>query len=105
MAVAWEAEQTVEKPWPWDPLLRTLCAQSCSSECAKNIYKEMEAGKLDSHYDPHKEFPFFAGRLMELQDFVKHNQSLNLRGGLIGKRDAAVLWSEWRNQVRIPPVS
>jgi len=101
MAISWEAEQTAEKPWPCDPLLKSLCAQSCLSEGAKTIYKEREAGDLDRYYDPHLSFPFFAGRLIELQDFVKHHQSPNLRGVLTSKREVAALWNLWRNQLLI----
>jgi hypothetical protein len=94
-----QEDRSQEKPWNCDPLLATLCGQSCLSEGPKIIYDEIEAGELAGHYEPHTEFPFFGGRLIKLQEFVKHHQPHNVRGLLADKRDVAAWYTLWSNQV------
>ena len=100
MANAWEAEQSSDKPGSFDPLLRTLCAQSCLSDTAAIIYKEIDAGVIASQYEPHTQFPFFGARLLELQEFVKQHQPQSVRGLFSDKRDVEKWWTLWSNLVR-----
>lgn len=96
-----EEDGNQSKPWACDPLLVTLCGQNCSSEGAKKIYDEIEAEEPTDHCDPQIEFPFFASRLVDLQEFVKQHQPQTVRGLLTDKRDITVWYNLWSNQVRV----
>jgi hypothetical protein len=102
MVAASQDDRSQERPWSHDPLLATLCGQNCSSEGAKIIYEEIEAGELAGHYDPHTEFPFFGSRLIELQELVKHHQPQNVRSLFADKTDVAAWYTLWSNQVSLP---
>lgn len=82
----------------WDPLLQTLCGKGASSDEAHRIYQDIDASDEAQTY-PCAEFPFFAKRILALQDFVKQHHPHNLRALITDRRDVAAWYNLLQNQV------
>lgn len=63
------------------------------------IYDEINANEPIEHYNPHREFPFFGNRLLELQQFVQKIQPTNVKSLFSDRRDVAAWYNLWNNQV------
>lgn len=102
MVPVWEEQcgrASWETTWACDPMLLTLCGKSATSDEARKIYDEIDEHEPAYCYNAYHEFPFFAKRLLELQEFIKHHKPQNLRALLNDRRDVAAWYTLWNNQV------
>jgi hypothetical protein len=86
--------------WDYDPLLRTLCGRSCNEGESLQIYKELRNSDTAYYYKPH-EFPFFGGRLFELQKLVNEQPAQTVRALLQDRRNVAAWWTIWNPVILI----
>ena len=105
MVPVWEEQRgrtSWEMGWACDPMLLTLCGKSAtSSDEARKLYDEIDAGEPANCYDPNTQFPFFGKRLLELQQFIKQHQPQNVRALFNDRRDVAAWYLLWNNQVSV----
>lgn len=96
-----EQQALTESSWSSDPLLYVLCGKSCISDESRRIYHDIDANEPANYYNPQSEFPFFGKRLLDLQQFVKQHQPQTVRSLLNDRRDVAVWWTLWNNQLLV----
>lgn len=81
---------------PWesfsekDPLLIKLCGNDWR---LVQVYSDIAAGPVRSSYAVDEEFPHFADRLVELQDFMQIQNPDSVRALLSDRRDMNRLWT------------
>lgn len=90
--------------WASDPMLLTLCGKSAITDPeSTKIFDEIDAtchaGNLC--YNANQEFPFFGKRLLELQQFVGHQQPQSVRALLNDRRDVKAWYTLMNNQVSL----
>ncbi|KAL2122176.1 hypothetical protein VTJ04DRAFT_2631 [Mycothermus thermophilus] len=86
----WHPGDPQRGPDTKDPLLPKLCGEDWQDV---DLYYQLEPGPTKSAYVVDEEFPFFADRLMALQDFVQAQSPRDFWSLLNDRRDMNRLWT------------
>jgi hypothetical protein len=86
-----------------DPILERLCAHSCDSDEARELYWAIEADDPSIHFNPISDFPFLGKRLTDIQDYVSSHNPHSFMALWYDRRNVTWWWTFWVSRHRELP--
>ncbi|PVH79052.1 hypothetical protein DL98DRAFT_589829 [Cadophora sp. DSE1049] len=77
-----------------DPVLDTICGQSCESENSRQIWDEIEEEDACNHYSS-ADFMFLGDRLLNIQRYIKSHKAHSFMSLWFDQRDSSTWWHLW----------
>ncbi|KAG4437821.1 hypothetical protein IFR05_006708 [Cadophora sp. M221] len=89
----WQAHQGQDVTY--DPLLNTICGQSCQSSEVVQIFGDCDIDDPRMRYNSKTDFPFLGDRLMRLQEYSRCHYPRSVAEMWHDRRDYQRWWTFW----------